>query len=104
MAEAVRPAFPGNPLKYVYLSIASHILVNRVFLSILTGMRLILTMASLLIVSLVIFNGYANDQQRDGGNIDGQLLGQITRAGEINTLIQDAASIRRVALEEQVQK
>jgi hypothetical protein len=67
-------------------------------------MRLILTMASLLIVSLVIFNGYANDQGRDGGNIDGQLLGQISRAGDINTLIQDAASIQRQALEEQVQK
>lgn len=67
-------------------------------------MRLILTMASLLIVSLVIFNGYANDQGIDGNHIDGQILGPITRAGDINTLIQDAASIQRQALSEQIQK
>jgi len=67
-------------------------------------MRLILTMASLLIVSLVIFNGYANDQGIDGNHIDEQILGPITRAGDINTLIQDAASIQRQSLAEQIQK
>ena len=61
-------------------------------------------MASLLIVSLVIFNGYANDQGIDGNHIDGQILGPITRAGDINTLIQDAASIQRQTLAEQIQK
>ena len=65
-------------------------------------MRLILTMASLQIVSLVIFNGYANDQGIDGNHINGQILGPITRAGDINTLIQDAASIQRQALAEQI--
>ena len=61
-------------------------------------------MASLLIVSLVIFNGYANDQGIDGNHIDSQILGPITRTGDINTLIQDAASIQRQALTEQIQK
>ena len=61
-------------------------------------------MASLLIVSLVIFNGYANDQSIDGSHIDEQILGPITRAGGINTLILDAASIQRQALAEQIQK
>ena len=61
-------------------------------------------MASLLIVSLVIFNGYANDQGIDGNHIDNQILGPITRTGDINTLIQDAASIQRQALTEQIQK
>lgn len=60
-------------------------------------------MASLLIVSLVIFNGYANDQSFDGNHIDEQILGPITRAGDINTLIQDAASIQRQSLAEQIQ-
>ena len=98
------PAFAGKSLNYVYLSIASQILDNRVFLSILNDMRLILTMASLLIVSLVIFNGYANDQGIAGNHINGQILGPITRAGGINTLIQDASSIQRQALAEQIQK
>jgi hypothetical protein len=102
--EQALSAFTGKLLKYLYLSIASHILDNRDFLSILGGMRLILTMASLLIVSLVIFNGYANDQGIDGNHIDGQILGPITRAGDINTLIQDAASIQRQVLAEQIQK
>jgi len=61
-------------------------------------------MASLLIVSLVIFNGYANDQGNGGGHIDAQILGPISRAGDINTLIQDTASIQRLALEQQIQK
>ena len=73
-------------------------------MSILNRMRLILSMASLLIVSLVIFNGYANDQAKDGSHIGEQILGPITRAGDINTLIQDAASIQRQVLAEQIQK
>ena len=67
-------------------------------------MRLILTMASLLIVSLVIFNGYANDQGIDGNHIDEQILGPITRAGDVNALIQDAASIQHQVLAEQTPK
>ena len=102
--EQAFAASARNLLKYLYLSIVSQKLDNRVFLSILSSMRLILTMASLLIVSLVIFNGYANDQGIDGNHIDEQILGPITRAGDINTLIQDAASMQRQALEEQIQK
>ena len=86
------------------LSIASQILDNSVFLSILRDMRLILTMASLLIVSLVIFNGYANDRNIDGNHIDGQILGSITRAGDINTLNQDTATIQRHSLERQIEE
>ena len=61
-------------------------------------------MASLLIVSLVLFNGYANDMGKSGSQIDEQILGPITHAGDVNKLIQDTASIQRKALENQIDK
>jgi len=62
-------------------------------------------MASLLIVSVLIFNGYSNGL---GSGIDGQVAGQqvapFQKVGEVNQLIQDAANIQRQELEKQIQQ
>jgi len=68
-------------------------------------MRFVLMMASLLIVSVLIFNGYSNGL---GSGIDGQVAGQqvapLQKVGEVNQLIQDAANIQRQELEKQIQQ
>jgi len=68
-------------------------------------MRFVLMMASLLIVSVLIFNGYLNGP---GSNSDGHVAGQqvapLQKVGEVNQLIQDAANIQRQELEKQIQQ
>ena len=56
--------------------------------------------ASLLIVSILIFKGYSNNSsvQHDGQQIDPR-----DKAKEVNQLIQDAASNRQQAIEKQTQ-
>ena len=62
-------------------------------------------MASILIVSILIFKGYSNglsnkhDDYAGGGQID-----PLKKAGEVNQLIQDAANIQRQELEKQIQQ
>jgi len=68
-------------------------------------MRFVLMMASILIVSILIFKGYSNglsnkhDDYAGGGQID-----PLKKAGEVNQLIQDAANIQRQELEKQIQQ
>ncbi len=67
-------------------------------------MRFVLMMASILIVSILIFKGYSNglsnqhDDHVEGGQID-----PLKKAGEVNQLIQDAANTQRQELEKQIQ-
>ena len=65
-------------------------------------MRLILMLASLLIISSLIFNRYSNGL--DGNDdVSGQLKAPIEKAENVNQLIEDAATLQRQALEKQIQ-
>jgi hypothetical protein len=68
-------------------------------------MRFILMMASLLIVSVLIFKGYSNglDSNYDS-HVGGQQVDPIKKATEVNQLIQDAANTQRQELEKQLQQ
>jgi hypothetical protein len=67
-------------------------------------MRFVLTLASLLTVTLLIFNGFANGSEgNNGGLFDGERLDPVTRASNVNLIIEETASIRRNALEKQIQ-
>jgi hypothetical protein len=67
-------------------------------------MRFVLTLASLLTVTLLIFNGYANSSEGNNGDLfDGERLDPVTRASNVNLIIEETASIRRNALEKQIQ-
>ena len=62
-------------------------------------------MASLLVISLLIFNGYANGPGSDSGTqVSGQQLDPISKAENVNQVIHDAASLQRQALEKQLQQ
>jgi len=60
--------------------------------------------ASLLIVSLLIFEGYPNGMgSNSGGHVGGQQVDALKKAGEVNQLIQNAANTQRQELEKQIQ-
>lgn len=82
---------------YLYLS-------NVCFQSMLGTMRFVLMMVSILIVSILIFKEYSNGlgNQHDD-QVGGEKIDPLKKAGEVNRLIQDAASIRRQELEKQTQ-
>ncbi len=67
-------------------------------------MRFVFMMASILIVSILIFKGYSNGlgNQHDD-HVGGEQIDPLKKAGEVNQLIQDAASIQRQELEKQIQ-
>jgi len=79
------------------------ILTSASLLTILKAMRLILMMASLLIISYLIFNGYGSSLagKNDAG---GQQMAPIEKAENVNQLIEDAANLQRQALEKQTQQ
>lgn len=78
---------------------------NFKFPSIINGMRLILSMASLLVISLVIFNGYVNSPDIDReADISAVRTDPMTSAANVSQVLQDAASLQRQALEQQLQK
>jgi hypothetical protein len=67
-------------------------------------MRFVLTTASLMIVSLLIFQGYSNGAGKE--NYDFAGTGQIDslqKASEVNQLIQETSYSQRPALEKQIQ-
>lgn len=67
-------------------------------------MRFVLMMASLLIVSLLIFNGYPNGLGSNSDDlVGGQQVDPLKKAGEVNQLIQNAANTQRQELEKQIQ-
>jgi len=83
----------------------SYLLLSRFwFWSILSSMRFILMMASLLIVSVLIFKGYSNGLgSKNDGQVGGQQVDPLKKAGEVNQLIQDTANTQRQELEKQIQ-
>jgi hypothetical protein len=63
-------------------------------------MRFVLTLASLLTVTLLIFNGYANDSESNNARLfEEERLDPVTRASNVNLIIEETASIHRNALE-----
>ncbi len=67
-------------------------------------MRFVLTLASLLTVTLLIFNGYANGSASNNGRLfEEERLDSVTRASNVNLIIEETASIHRNALEKQIQ-
>ena len=66
-------------------------------------MRLLLTMASLLIISSLIFKGYSNEMG-DSDDFSSQLTTPIEKAENVSQLIEDAANLQRQALEKQIQQ
>jgi len=68
-------------------------------------MRFVLMMASLLIVSVLIFKGYSNGPgSKNDSNVEGQQVDPLKQAGEVKQLIQDAANAQRQELEKQIQQ
>ena len=66
-------------------------------------MRLLLMMASLLIISSLIFNGYSNGMG-DSDDFASQLTAPIEKAENVSQLIEDTANLQRQALEKQIQQ
>jgi len=66
-------------------------------------MRLLLMMASLLIISSLIFNGYSNGMG-DSDDFSSQLTAPIEKAENVSQLVENAASLQRQALEKQIQQ
>ena len=68
-------------------------------------MRLVLMMVSILIISYLIFKGYAAGP---ANGVEDQNAGKpadaLEKAAGVNQLIQDAAEIRRQQLEQQIQQ
>jgi hypothetical protein len=62
-------------------------------------------MASILIVSLLIFKGYSYGlSNKHDDYAGGEQIDPLKKAGEVNQLIQDAANIQRQELEKQIQQ
>ena len=68
-------------------------------------MRLVLMMASVLIVSVLIFKGYGNglSNQNAGQAEKQQQVTPLKKAEDVNQLVLDAATTRRQELEKQTQ-
>jgi len=64
-------------------------------------MRLILLVASLLIVTLLVMKGYPDPV--DSNPVDNAQVDPIKKAKEVNQLIQDATNQQRQLLENQTQ-
>jgi hypothetical protein len=87
----------------------AHILVNSklslvCIRAILTGMRFILLMASLVIVSLLVMKSYPVSTSNQPANSGSPMpLDPIQKADNVNQLIQDISNQQRQALEQQLQ-
>lgn len=67
-------------------------------------MRFIIMIASILIVSILIFKGYANYLPSSQDDlVGGEQLDPVVKANEVNQLIKDATSVQRQELEKQIQ-
>jgi hypothetical protein len=66
-------------------------------------MRLLLMMASILIISSLIFNGYSNGMG-DGDDFSSQLTTPIEKAENVNQLIVDASMQQQQAIAKQIQQ
>lgn len=68
-------------------------------------MRLVLMMASVLIVSVLIFKGYGNGlSNQNAGQVEKQQqVTPLKKAEDVNQLVLEAATTRRQELEKQTQ-
>ncbi|MCG6887970.1 MAG: hypothetical protein LJE92_00140 [Gammaproteobacteria bacterium] len=66
-------------------------------------MRIILMMVSLLVISYLVLDGYANGMN-ENGDTDSQLKTSLEKAEDVNQLIEDVAIQQRQALEKQIQQ
>jgi hypothetical protein len=67
-------------------------------------MRLILLLASFMIISLLLLKGYSGSEANTAANPVGERLASpIQKANDVNQLVQDAANEQRQALEKQLQ-
>jgi len=66
-------------------------------------MRFVLSLASLLTVTLLIFNGYANGSGDSHDSANNGRADPVTRAKNVNIVIEDTAALQREALEKQLQ-
>lgn len=66
-------------------------------------MRFVLTLASLLTVALLIFNGYANGPASDAGSVaETKQFDPVSKSRNVNLVIGETASIQREELEKQL--
>ena len=65
-------------------------------------MRLLLMMASLLIISSLIFNGYSNGMG-GGDDFSSQLTAPIEKAENVSQVVKESSNLQRQALEKQIQ-
>jgi len=67
-------------------------------------MRMIIMLVAVLVVSLLIFKGYSSGLGGPGDKTAGAAqFDPVTRAQEVNPLIEETAEAQRKALEEQLQ-
>ena len=64
-------------------------------------MRIVIMLASVLIVSLLIFKGFSSYQ---GSTVGEEPIDAVKKAGEVNQLILDTANTKRQELEKQIQQ
>ena len=78
---------------------------NVCFRPILSTMRIVIMLASILIISLLIFKGYSSYL---GGindvHVGEEQIDPLKKAGKVNQLIQDTANTQRQELEKQIQQ
>ncbi len=67
-------------------------------------MRFVLMMASILVVSYLIFKGYSTGLNNSEVQVGGEKIDALKKAGEVNQLIQDAAEVQRQEIEKQLQQ
>jgi len=68
-------------------------------------MRLLLLLASLMIISLLVLKGYPGGEASTAANPDGERLASpIQKANDVDQLVQDTAIKQRQALEKQLQQ
>ena len=68
-------------------------------------MRMVLMLASILIVSILIFKGYSSSLgPRDASQDTANQMDPRDKAREVNQVIQDAADNQRRAIEKQLQQ
>jgi hypothetical protein len=66
-------------------------------------MRFVLTLASLLTITLLIFNGYANGSRSNDGLVEGERFNSVARASNVNLVIENSTAIQRKDLEKKTQ-
>lgn len=79
--------------------------MNVRFRTILGSMRMVLMLASILIVSILIFKGYSSSLSPNReSQVETDPNDPRNKAREVNQVIQDAANVQRREIEKQLQQ